>query len=146
MFSKMTESQKSTMKVFHEAGFSRKDSKIYAQKTSDFMFQTGVAYVSGVGVAATIGAAKVVGHGIGFVVGKTVDIVGGAISGAAKAAAPEGVDSKALKRAKKAEKKIRMKADNIINLPTASDAIPSDEEIEAVIEEALTGEQKQGKK
>lgn len=69
----MTQNQKAVAAQLRKNGFSRRDSKIYAQQSSEFAFQTGVAYVSGVMTAATIGAARMVGKGIGWSAGKAVD-------------------------------------------------------------------------
>lgn len=70
---RMTQNQKQVAAAFRKSGFSRHDSKVYAQNTSQFMFQTGVSYVSGVLTAATVGAARIAGKGIGWTVGKAAD-------------------------------------------------------------------------
>lgn len=62
---RMTTNQKELANRLHKSGFSKRDSNIYAIKSSEFVFQTGVAYTSGVLTAATVGAAHMLGRGIG---------------------------------------------------------------------------------
>ena len=121
MITRMTQLQKDTAATFRKNGFSRHDSKVYAQNASQFMFQTGVSYVSGVMVAATVGAARMAGKGVGWTVGKAVDVVVGGVKKHQISKIQEsGVDKKtgsrislAEKKAQKAAKRAAAKADKI---------------------------------
>ena len=111
MITRMTQLQKDTAATLRKNGFSRHDSKVYAQNASQFMFQTGVSYVSGVMVAATVGAARMAGKGVGWTVGKAVDaVVGGVKKYQISMIQESGVDKKTANRISRAEKKAQKEA------------------------------------
>ena len=138
---RMTTNQKEFAKALQNGGFTRRDAKIYAVRTSDFMFQAGVATCASIISSATIGAFKIcVAKPIGFGVGKAVDAARGCIekhqiekyqkAGASPQTARRM--SIAERRAAKEAAKIREEARNVQEV---ADVAPDAETVEETLAE-----------